>query len=105
MQAENIAVLQELMLKQDNSNLKVHLLINSTQSKNDVHFQIVDIAGKGKGVVVANKSIKKGEFVCKYIGELISYEKALEREKKYLKLQRVYKGYMFFFKFKDENLW
>ena len=41
MQAENIAVLQELMLKQDNSNLKVHLLINSTQSKNDVHFQIV----------------------------------------------------------------
>ena len=100
MQVENIAVLQELMLKQDNSNLKVHLLINSTQYKNAVHFQIVDIARKGKGVVVY-----RGEFVCKYIGELISYEKALEREKKYLKLQSVYKGYMGFFKFKDENLW
>ena len=29
-------------------------------------------------------AIKKGDFVCEYVGECISYEEALEREKKCL---------------------
>ena len=63
------------------------------------------MTGRGKGVVVDENPIKKGEFVCEYVGEHISYEEATKREQKYLKQQRKYKGYMFFFKFKEKYLW
>ena len=36
----------------------------------------MDITGKGRGVVVAKNPINKGEFVCEYIGEQISYDEA-----------------------------
>lgn len=65
----------------------------------------MEITGKGRGVVVATNPINKGEFVCEYIGEQISFNEYAEREKKYLKLRRKYKGYMFIFKFKEKKLW
>ena len=65
---------------------------------------MVDISGKGKGVVPLNE-IRKGEFVCEYNGECISYKEAASCENDYLGVQTNYKGYMFFFKFKDRHLW
>ena len=54
---------------------------------------------------MGEKAIKKGELVCEYVGECISYDEAIEREKGNLKLHREYKGFMFFFKFKEKKLW
>ena len=79
--------------------------VKSTINHNNTHLQVADIAGKGKGVVVGEKAIKKGELVCEYVGECISYDEAIEREKGNLKLHREYKGFMFFFKFKEKKLW
>ena len=63
-------------------------------------LQTVNIPGKGKGVI-ATKQFHKGDYVCQYIGERLSYIVAKEREKKYLKQSvRSYKGYVFFFEYK-----
>ena len=68
-------------------------------------IQVVDIPGKGKGVV-AKAHYKKKEFICEYVGELLPYEKAVEKEEKYLaEHQGTYKGYMFFFNFKGKRFW
>ena len=62
----------------------------------------MDIPGKGKGVVAA-KNFHKGDFICEYVGELLPYQEAKEREEKYLKKsKRSYKGYMFFFEYKNK---
>ncbi|RWS10834.1 N-lysine methyltransferase SETD8-like protein [Dinothrombium tinctorium] len=45
-------------------------------------FYVVDIKGKGKGVISATQ-IPKGHFVCEYAGDLIKKSEAQEREKMY----------------------
>lgn len=60
-----MAVLTELILKQDTTNLKV--CSNGVIEYNDLihaHFQIVDIAGKGKSVIVAIKIQYIKENLC-----------------------------------------
>ena len=42
-------------------------------------LQVSDIPGKGKGVVTTRK-YSKGEFICEYVGELLPYQEAKERE-------------------------
>ena len=100
-----MASLREMILKQDTSNLKVCSYEREGNDMIHAILHIVEIHGKGKGVIVAKTQINQGEFVCEYIGELISHEEAAVREKKYLRVQRKYKGYLFFFKFNEKNLW
>ena len=66
----------------------------------------MNIRGKGKGIKATKKFIK-GEYICEYEGDLITYGKAKKREEEYLegKKRKAYKGYMFYFTFKDKKLW
>ena len=47
---------------------------------------------------------KKGEFVCQYIGELIPYKDAKQREKKYCQSGDV-GCFMYYFWHKDKHFW
>ena len=68
-------------------------------------LQVSDIPGKGKGVVTTRK-YSKGEFICEYVGELLPYQEAKEREEKYIKeSEGPYKGYMYFFSIKNKTFW
>ena len=66
----------------------------------------MNIRGKGKGVITTKKYMK-GEYICEYEGDLITYGKAQKREEEYLedKKGRAYKGYLFYFTFKNKKLW
>lgn len=66
----------------------------------------MNIRGKGKGVI-ATKKYMKGEYICEYEGDLITYGKAQKREDEYIEEQkkRAYKGYLFYFTFKNKRLW
>jgi len=59
-------------------------------------LEVVEIAGKNRGVV-PTKKISKGEFVVEYAGELIEHTTAEERENRYA--MDISKGcYMYYFK-------
>lgn len=53
------------------------LIVDHVESGQDpVHnLDVVDFGDKGKGIVAKN-AIRKGEFICEYIGDLISLDKA-----------------------------
>ena len=53
------------------------------------------IRGKGKGLVTT-RFIKRGEFICEYVGELLTREQAMEREEVYNK-RKLEMGYTFYF--------
>ena len=59
--------------------------------------------GKGRGVFSVKK-FKRGEPICEYSGELITYKEAIKREEVYSKDQSI-GCYMYYFKDKDEKLW
>ncbi|EGD78327.1 hypothetical protein PTSG_09393 [Salpingoeca rosetta] len=53
------------------------------EERDSPHLDIVDIEGKGKGVL-ARRTFEKGEYVCEYAGDLITKPEAAEREQRYL---------------------
>lgn len=68
-------------------------------------MQVVDIPKKGKGVITT-RSYREGEFICEYEGDLLSHKDALKREQEYLKhCGETYKGYMYYFSFKNKKYW
>lgn len=64
-------------------------------------FEIKEFPGKGRGVIT-KKSIKRGEFVLEYYGELIDYEEAKKREAVYATKDNT-GCYMYYFKFKNKQ--
>ena len=65
--------------------------------------QVVDFAGKGRGVV-ATKAFARSEFVVEYSGELISLQSAKTRERKYARSTSI-GCYMYYFKFNNICYW
>ena len=61
----------------------------------------MNIRGKGKGVI-STRFIKRGEFICEYVGELLTHEQAMEREDVYNK-RGLKVGYMFYFQSKGKR--
>ncbi|XP_065670587.1 N-lysine methyltransferase KMT5A-A isoform X4 [Hydra vulgaris] len=59
------------------------------------------IEEKGRGVFT-KQSLKKGDLVCEYAGDLISLKEALQREKDYEKNPEL-GCYMYFFDYKDKK--
>ncbi|XP_074598125.1 N-lysine methyltransferase KMT5A-like isoform X2 [Brevipalpus obovatus] len=62
-------------------------------------FKVSNFLNKGKGVVTT-KCFKRGDFICEYAGELLSYTDA-KREKEHGKKDRG--CYMYFFEYKGKK--
>ncbi|KFM72722.1 N-lysine methyltransferase SETD8, partial [Stegodyphus mimosarum] len=63
-------------------------------------FEVKEFPGKGRGVITL-KSIKRGDFVLEYFGELIDYEEAKKREPIYAAQNSG--CYMYYFKNKSKT--
>ena len=68
-----------------------------------VLFQVIEIEGKGRGVV-ATKEFKRGEFVVEYAGDLIDLKVAKRREDKYKQNSNI-GCYMYYFSFNNKTYW
>ena len=68
-----------------------------------MYHQLVNIKGKGRGVI-ATRDFMKGDFVVEYAGDLIDLATAKVRELKYEKDPSV-GCYMFFFHYNDKSYW
>lgn len=64
-------------------------------------MKITEIKGKGRGIT-CKKTLKRGDYVCEYAGELISFKEAKEREDEYEKNPDL-GSYMYFFDFKGQK--
>jgi len=64
-------------------------------------FEIKEFPDKGRGVITT-KTIKRGEFVLEYYGELIDYDEAKRRESLYADKENI-GCYMYYFKFKNKQ--
>lgn len=65
--------------------------------------QVVEVEGKGRGVVAARR-FRKGELVCEYAGEMVSHEEAKKREEEYAADSSI-GCYMYYFEFKTRKMW
>lgn len=63
-------------------------------------LEVRNMADKGRGVF-ANKYFNKGDFVCEYAGEMISYQSAKKREEMYAQDTTI-GCYMYFFEYKTK---
>lgn len=59
--------------------------------------------GKGRGVITT-KTLKKGDFVVEYAGDLVDIEEAKRREAFYSHFENV-GCYMYYFKYKNKAYW
>ena len=66
-------------------------------------LQVVDIEGKGRGVI-STREFTKGEFVVEYVGNLIDVDRAKKKESQYAKNPDV-GCYMYYFMFKNKQYW
>jgi len=64
-------------------------------------LEIKHIENKGRGIF-STRSFERGEFVCEYAGEMISYKVAKKREEKY-SLDVNIGCYMYFFEHKSKH--
>ena len=64
-------------------------------------LEIRTIEGKGRGIF-ATRGFARGDFVCEYAGEMITYARAKEREAKYA-LDPAIGCYMYFFEHKTKS--
>lgn len=71
--------------------------------KVEADLEVKEVEDKGKGVF-STRPRKKGDFICEYSGELISYEEALSREKKYSNSPDT-GCYMYYFEHKNTKYW
>ena len=61
------------------------------------------VEGKGRGVV-STTPLKRGDFVCEYSGELITFDEAKRREKDYSDDSSI-GCYMYYFEYKNTKYW
>ena len=80
--------------------LLTYLLNNETTKS---ILQVVETAGKGRGVVTT-RPFTKGEFVVEYAGDLIDLGIARQRENNYSQDKHV-GCYMYYFQHKNNNYW
>ena len=66
-------------------------------------IKVVDTREKGRGIV-STHFIPTGTYVCEYAGELLTAEKAKEREVEYENNNHI-GCYMYHFQFKGEKYW
>ena len=72
-------------------------------SKNEDGLSVVEVEGKGRGVV-STCAFAKGQLLCEYSGELISHSEAKRREETYHSDPSI-GCYMYYFKHKTKKLW
>lgn len=66
-------------------------------------LQVVDIAGKGRGVA-PTRAFKRGELLCEYAGELLTEEEAKRVEQEYRKDPSI-GCYMYYFSHQGKRCW
>lgn len=66
-------------------------------------MEVIKDEVKGRGVITTVPRVK-GDFVCEYSGELISFEKAQKKEADYSKDSDV-GCYMYYFEYKNTKYW
>ena len=66
-------------------------------------IQVVEIEGKGRGVVT-KRGFQKDELLCEYSGKLLNYSQAMEAEKEYSNDDST-GCFLYFFKYKDKSYW
>ena len=64
-------------------------------AKNEEDLKVVDVEGKGKGVV-PTRPFRRGELICEYSGDLVSEKEAKSREEEYTKAPSI-GCYMYYF--------
>lgn len=72
-------------------------------SKNEEGLEVVEVEGKGKGVV-ATRCIKKDDLICEYSGELLPQKEAKKREEVYSENPEI-GCFMYFFSHKERKWW
>lgn len=72
-------------------------------SKNENGLKVVDMEGKGRGVM-STLRFTRGELVCEYSGELITFNEARIREERYSTDESI-GCYMYYFEHKGTKLW
>lgn len=80
---------------------KQKALEEAVLSGKEQNLEVQEVEGKGRGVF-AKQDFSRGQFVCEYAGELISYEAAKEREKFY-EGKTEFGCYMYYFTFKNNK--
>lgn len=65
--------------------------------------QVVEVQGKGRGVV-STRLFQKGDVICEYSGEHVTFEEAKRRERKYSEDPSI-GSYMYYYAFKDKKFW
>lgn len=66
-------------------------------------LQVVDIEGKGRGVVAA-RNFERDEFIVEYAGELVNITTAKQRESLY-ELDEQVGCYMYYFIYQNKQYW
>lgn len=72
-------------------------------AKNEQDLKVVDVEGKGKGVV-PTRPFHHSELICEYPGELVSAKEARSREEEYTKDSSI-GCYMYYFTHNGSKWW
>jgi len=64
---------------------------------------VVQVEGKGRGVV-STRPFARGDFICEYAGDYMSYKEAKRREEVYSKDSDI-GSYMFYFEHRGIKWW
>ncbi|XP_041348614.1 N-lysine methyltransferase KMT5A-like [Gigantopelta aegis] len=70
-------------------------------SKSEDGLKVVEIEGKGRGVI-STREFKKGDFVVEYVGDLIDVDQAKKKENQYSRDPDI-GCYMYYFLFKNKQ--
>ena len=76
-------------------------MVLSCHNPTNVSLKVVDIEGKGNGVITEIE-FKKDELLCEYAGELLSYSEGIKREKEY---PADFGCFIYYFKYKGKRFW
>ena len=74
----------------------------SAQNDNHQKLKVVQIEGKGRGVI-ADTDFEKDDFIVEYAGELISAKEGNTREKKYAR-ENISGGHIYYFRSHEKAL-
>ena len=66
-----------------------------------VGLEVITTATKGRGVITTIQR-KKGDYLCNYVGELLTASEGKKKEKEYDENTGCF---MYFFKYNDQSYW
>lgn len=69
----------------------------------EASLEVINVSGKGRGVFT-QCNLKSGDYICEYLGKLISFGEAKTREKAYSSQESI-GCFMYYFKYKEHVLW